>query len=242
MQDKTYKGTTKSIDAYDDQISLWNLVGGNGLKLLQQISDTECLFEKRDRPLSIILSGNSTTLYSICFLRALAMQISQIPTQMLSHQDGLVEFFTPTHADRGYIVEDIEYLDMGIQAKIVQIIQNGRFTQYDLPKKSINTYPVFGAILLTCKDIKRVIPQLTKSVDYVIHIEDLTQGQIRQVIKMRLQYAHVEYENEKVIDKLAVGNSLRTIISVVKLAIVVMLFENRSTLTVKDVLKAREYF
>jgi hypothetical protein len=239
---KNTENQIKYIDAYDDQASLWNLVGGNGLRLLQQIADTECLIEKRDRPVSILLSGTqSTALYSVCYLRAKAMQISKIPAQMLYIKEGMIEFFTPTNPDRGYIIEDIEHLSAGIQPKLLQILQEGHFTQFDPVKKSIDTYPVFGAVLLTCKDIKKVIPQLTKSVDYVIHI-DLTQEQIRQVIKMRLQYAHVEYENEKVIDKLAVGNSLRTIISVVKLAIVVMLFENRSTLTVKDVLKAREYF
>lgn len=93
---------------------------------------------------------------------------------------------------------------------------------------------------MTCKDIKHVIPPLTKTVDYVIHIEDLNRYQIVEIIKMRLRWAHVEYESEKVIDMLATGNSLRMIISVMKMAIVEMLAEGRSCLTAQDVMKARE--
>lgn len=235
------KNQIKSIDAYDDEVSLWQLMG-NGLRLLQQIADTYYINERRERPFSMLLSGRqSTTLYSICFLRAVAMQVSQIPAPLLFHRDGLVEFFTPTHPDRGYIIEDVEHLNLGIQPKIIQILQEGEFTQYDCSRKCNETYPVYGAILMTCKDIKEVIPHITKSVDYVIHIDDLNREQIRQIIKMRLKYANVGYESEKVIDLLATGSSLRMIVSIMRIAYGMMLFENRSVITEQDVLKAREY-
>lgn len=242
MQEKTNKGSVKYIDAYDDEVSLWRLIGGSGLTLLQKISDIYYVNEKRNRPFSIILSGkNSTTLYSVCFLRALAMQISQISAPMLYVRDGLVEFFTPTHADRGYIIEDAEHLNLGIQPKLIQILQGGEFTQYDCSRKCNETYPVFGVIVLTCKDIKEVISHITKTVDYVIRIDDLSREQIREIIKMRLTWANVQYENEKVIDLLAVGNSIRSIVSIMRIAYGIMLFANRSVITEQDVLKAREY-
>ncbi len=116
MQGKTYKGGIKSIDAYDDEASLWHLQGGHGLNFLQKIAETEHLIEKRNCPLSILLAGKqSTTLYSTCFLRALAMEICRIPAQMLFLRGGLVEYFIPSNADSGYIIEDIESLSMGIQ-------------------------------------------------------------------------------------------------------------------------------
>lgn len=242
MQDQTSKGSVKYIDAYEDEVSLWHLIGGNGLKLLQQIADTYYINERRERPLSLLLSGRqSTILYSVCLLRALAMQISQISASMLYVRDGLVEFFTPAHADRGYIIEDVEQFNLGIQPKIIQILQSGEFTQYDCSRKCNETYPVLGVIILTCNDMKEVIPQITKSVDYVIHIDDLNREQIRQIIKMRLKYANVGYESEKVIDLLAAGSSLRMIVSIMRIAYGMMLFENRSFLTEKDVLNAREY-
>lgn len=237
------KNQIRSIDIYDSEASAWNLQGDSKeLKFLRILADTYYLTTKRERPLSIILSGKqSTTLYSLCFLRALAMQISRIPAQMLYVRDGLIEFFTPTHADRGYIVEDVEHLNLGISPKLIQILQDGHFTQYDPCKKSIDSYPVFGIIIFTCKDIKQVIPSITKTVDHIITIEDLTQEQIKQVIKMRLSWANVGYESEKVIDLLAAGNSLRMIVSILRIAYAMMLFENRSVITEQDVLKAREY-
>jgi hypothetical protein len=239
MQDKTYKGSIKCIEAFDDEVSLWHLVGGNGLKLLQQIADTVYLFEKRDRPLSLLLSGRqSAMLYSVCFLRALGMRVSHVQAPMLLHKDGMIEYFTPTDPDKGYIVEDIEYLNPLILPKIIQIIEKGEFAQYDRCDESVKVRPVFGAVLATCKDIKQVNSQITKSVDYVINIEDLTKEQIRQIIKMRLRYANVGYENERVIDMLAAGNSLRMIISVMKIAIIMML--GRSCLKEEDVVTARE--
>lgn len=240
MQDKTYNGTVKSVDEYDSEACLWNLVGGNGLRFLQKLADTDHLIEKRNRPLSILLSGKqSTTLYSTCFLRALAMEISCTPAQML-FRGGLVEYFIPSNADSGYIIENIESLGMANQPHFLQILQTGMFTQYDSCNKSYNTYPVFGIVLMTCKDIKQVIPQITKSADYIINIEDLTKEQVRQIIRMRFKYAHVEYEGDKIIEMLAVGNSLRTIVSIMKMAIVEMLAKGRSCLMEQDVLKARE--
>jgi hypothetical protein len=242
MQEQTNKVSVKYIDTFDDEVSLWHLIGGgNGLKLLQKIADTYYVNEKRDHPFSLLLSGRqSTTLYGVCFLRSLAMQISRISAQMLYVRDGLVELFTPAHADRGFIIEDVEQFNMGIQPKIIQILQDGNFTQYDCSRKCNETYPVFGIIVLTCKDIKEVIPQITKSADYVIHVDDLNREQIRQIIKMRLKYANVGYENEKVIDMLATGSSLRMIVSIMRIAYGMMLFENRSVITEQDVLKARE--
>jgi len=177
----------------------------------------------------------------MCFLRALAMQISQIPAPLLFEKDGLIEFFTPTNPDRGYIIEDIEYLCMGNHPQILQILRTGEFNQFDPVQKSVITYPVSGIILMTCKDIKQVIPPLTKTVDYVVNIEDLSRCQIIGIIKMRLKWSCVEYENERVIDMLATGNSVRMIISVLKIAIIEMLAEGRSCLTAQDVVKAREY-
>lgn len=241
MQNRTYKGTTKSVDSFDDEVSLWNLVGGNGLRLLQQIADTEYLIEKRDRPLSLLLSGRqSAIIYSVCFLRSLAMQVSQIPAPLLFHRDGLVEFFTPSHPDRGYIIEDIDFLNLGIIPKILQIIETGEFNQYDYSRKCVETCPVYGIVIMTCQDIKRVMSHITKSVDHVIHIDDLNREQIREIIKMRLRWAYVEYENENVIDMLATGNSLRPIIAVLKIAIVNMLSGGRSYLTEQDIVGARD--
>lgn len=236
------KHQINNIDLYEDTASIWNSIGGNGLKLLQKIADTYYINDKRNRPFSIILSGKqSTTLYSLCFLRTLAMQISQISASMLYVRDGLAEFFTPTHADRGYILEDVEHLNLGIQPKLIQILQDGKFSQYDSCKKVVESFPVYGVILMTCKDIKEVIPQITKSVDHLIHIDDLNREQICEIIKMRLSWANVQYENEKVIDLLAAGNSLRTIVSILRIAYAMMLFENRSVITEQDVLEAREY-
>lgn len=231
----------RSVDEYDDEASLWHLQGGHGLNFLQKLADTDHLIEKRNRPLSILLSGKqSTSLYSTCFLRALAMEISQVPASLLYMRDGLVEFFTPSNPDMGYIIENIEDLSMGVQPKLIQILQNGQFTQYDACKKSFDLYPVWGIVILTCKDIKKVNSEVAKAVDYIVNNEDLNKSQIFDIIKMRLRYAHVECEDEKVIEMLAAGHSLRTIINILKMAIVIMLAEARSCLMEQDIVKARE--
>ncbi len=220
---------------------MWNVIGGNGLRFLRTLADTVDAMEKSNRPLSIILNGrNSTTLYSICFLRSLAMEISQIPAPLLFPKDRLYEFFTPSDADRGYIVEDAEHIRPENQTQILEILQKGEFNHYDPCHKDILSYPVLGIILLTCKDIKQVSPPLTKTVDYVVNIEDLSRCQIIEIIKMRLKWASVGYDHERVIEMLAAGTSLRMIISVIKMAIVMMLAEGRSCLTAQDVVKARE--
>jgi len=235
------KNSIKCIDIFDDEVSLYNLLGGNGLRLLQKIADTYHMIEERDRPLSIILNGkNSTTLYSICFLRSLAMEISRIPAPLLFPKDRLYEFFTPSDEDSGYIIEDAEHIRPENQTQILEILQKGEFNHYDPCHKDILSYPVLGIIFLTCKDIKQVFPPLTKAVDYVVNIDDLNRCQIIDIIKMRLKWASVGYDNERVIEMLAAGTSLRMIISIIKMAIVMMLAERRSCLTAQDVVKARE--
>lgn len=235
------KNQIKCIDIFDDEVSLYNLLGGKGLRFLQKIADTYHLIEKRDHPLSLILAGrNSTTLYSICFLRSLAMEISQIPAPLLFPKDRLYEFFTPSDEDSGYIIEDAEHIRPENQTQILEILQKGEFNHYDPCHKDILSYPVLGIILLTCKDIKQVFPPLTKAVDYVVNIDDLNRCQIIEIIKMRLKWASVGYDNERVIEMLAAGTSLRMIISIIKMAIVMMLAERRSCLTAQDVVKARE--
>ena len=241
MQDKTNISEVKSIDSFDAEVSLWNLVGGKGLNLLKKIADTEHMVD-RDRPLSIILAGSGRNLYAQSFLRSQAMDISQTSSRALDFRNALVEFFTPSHADRGYIIDDINRMSTDVVSKVVQIMRTGEFKQYESCNRSTSLYPVFGAVVLTIKSFNHIPMQLLKVSDYCILLNPLNKEQVKQVIRMRLKYAGIEYENEEVIEMLALGDDLRSIIYVLKLAAVIMLSDNRTCLKVKDLEQTKDHF
>ena len=230
------------LDTFDD-VSLYQLIPsgtGMGLSLLKTIVDS--VLNGRAKVSSLLLVGKTAlTTHSVAFLRALATEnYNQTYAAMFSAPHDIYTFFCSEPHD-GYIINSIHNVGTSAQYFLCQILKEQEFSPYNYMEQKHDTYDVPGIIVMTTRDLKKVPEPIVKNVTHVVELENYTASQLELVILQRLKYAHIDYEDESVLQEIVKygRNELEKSIMFMRCCIAVMQSDyGRQTLGKEDVIRA----
>ncbi len=230
-----------NLDTFEE-VSLWQMIPsgkGMGQSLLKTLVDS--VHNGNAKLKSLLITGKEgLRTHASAFIRALGIDnYNQIDGSMLHPASGLVQFFN-TDKYQAYMITNAEKITPVVQLPICHILTKQQFSLYNFMKEGSDVFDVPGVIVMTTTNISKVADPILDCFDHIVEIEDYTTGQLELIILQRLKYAHIEYENEYVLNNIVrYGNhNLNQSIRFMKCCIAVMQAEGRQMLTPDDVIKA----
>lgn len=247
MNKNTENKQILSVDRFDEEISLWQLIpcgSGRGTTHLRLIADSILNNNQPlqpTKPLSLLLhgKGGAKKTHASAFLRAIGIDsANRIPAGMLYSLRDMSEYFDSAEA---HIITEIDDMHPMLHMNIDSIIEKGEFTTYKYQNEK-ECHPVTVHVILTANDISDVSPLIVQMVNHVVRLESYTKEQLKLVLIQRLKYCGIESDiSEKTLD-LLIGDAepltLYALIRVLKVAITVMLADSRRIMTDTDIRKA----
>ena len=229
------------LDTFGD-VSLFQMIpsgSGMGLSHLKTLVDSVLIGNAKLN--SLLLAGKAgLKTHSSAFLRGLGIDdYNLIDCSLLNHNHDLHSFFCLQNY-AGYVITNIEVANNTVQYHLPRIIKTQIFNAYNYMEKCFDAYDVTGMIIMTTKKVKEVPQCISSIADHIVEIENFTREQLELVILQRLKYAHIDYQDESVLQNI-VGygrHDLNQCIRFLKCSIAVMQAEGRQVLTVEDVEKA----
>jgi len=247
MNKNTENKQILSVDRFDEEISLWQLIpcgSGRGTTHLRLIADSILNNNQPSvptKPLSLLLhgKGGAKKTHASAFLRAIGIDsVNRIPAGMLYSLRDLTEYFDSAEA---CIITEIDDMPPMLHLVIDSIIEKGEYLTCNFRNEK-ECHPVMVPVILTANDITDVPPLIVQMVNHVVRLENYTKEQVKLVLVQRLKYCGIESAiSEKTLD-LMIGDAepltLYALIRVLKVAITVMLADTRRIMTDFDIRKA----
>ena len=237
---KQERQQTIDLDTFDD-VSLWQMMPsgtGRGKSLLRVIVDS--VFNGNAKLNSLLIAGkDGLQTHGSAFIRALGIEnYNQIDGSLLNSSSGLVQFFCSEN-NEAYLVTNSEKLVPAIQRPIVSILKKQKFSLYNFLKEGADVFDVPGFVVMTSRDIEKVAEPVLERIDHIVELEDYTPQQLELIVLQRLRYAHIEMENDNILqDIVKYGrNNLKQSIRFLKTCIAVMLAGGRRELLQEDIQK-----
>ena len=249
MKKSTQKKIITDISAFDETISLYNLLaGGSGKgiillrKLVDQIQNDNYENVNSNSPPIILITGREgKSVTAKSFLRALGIEETrQIQACFIEGESYLVAFFQNSNANIGYIIHHIEKLQEGLLSNLWQILEERKLRMFNFLSGQEEVHRINGIVILTSSDIKKVSQPVVDVINFVVQLEPYTQEQLELIVLQRLMCSGINYENEEVLKSVVeYGNrNLRDIIRFLRTCYILMRADGRDKLMLSDIEKA----
>lgn len=240
-----------SLDQFDETVSLYQLISpgaGRGLSHLKTIANSilHNPDQQQRKPLSLLIVGKQgCRTHGRSFIRALGLEdISESHGHFLNAPTNAVhDYFNPLLPAQSYLISNIDTLYTSVQKTLYEIITKGEYDGYDYQRRTKEIVFVYCPVIMTASDISKIPGYFKENIDHIVSLEEYTDQQLELVVLQRLKYCGIDYDEEKVLSLIvAYGHKdLHKIVRLLKSSITVMMSENRTTLTVKDVKKVMGY-
>jgi hypothetical protein len=240
---KTTKQEIKSIDEFNQHLSLWNIITGGkqyGQIFLQKLIDqiqTDKFCNPTFKYPSILITGKTgKKTIANAFLRSLCLSTKLIPALYFTTASSAPQFFTDSR-DAGYIISDVEQLNIPVQNIIYTILKYQKYILYNYLSEVEENYEVGGIIILTAKDIKKVGSPILESVTHTVQLEPHNNQQLELIILQILKFTNQPFEKDEIVKKIVEYGSgeIKKCIKLLKNSIVVMRSGSKEKLMMKDV-------
>jgi len=232
------------LSLFEESVSLYQLVpAGDGYAsiLLRQIVEYILIRRPRKLPTLLILGHEGKRTHALAFLRALAIEdVRVIPAELLQPVAGITSFFHGSHRDSGFVITDVDSLLHSVTLNIHEILQKRECRWYDYLKAGQDVCTVRGVLVLAAESREDVPSSILRFVDYTIELGTYTLAQRFQIVRQRLAYAGVKYENEATIRRIIKAGRVRLhrIIPFLRVCLTRLGAEERNTLREEDVIYA----
>ena len=240
----TKKQEIKSIDEYNQHLSLWNIISGGRQhgqiflqKLIDQIQTDKFCNPHFIYPSILIVGKTGKKTIANAFLRSLCIEkYKHIPALYFTMSNSSAHFFT-SYKDAGYVLSDIENLDTHVENIIYNIIKFQKYILYNYLSEGEETYHVNGVLILTATDINKVGSPIRESITHTIQLKKHNSQQLELIIFQILKFTNLPIENDEIVKKIVeLGNGeIRKCIKLLKNSYVVMRSGGRGKLLLKDV-------
>ena len=231
------------LDEYDN-LSLWQMIGAGDGKALQKLRTivnslmNSHPIRESAKPLSLLISGEAgKRTHGHAFLRALGCEDIRVsPAAVFCSSSDLVDFFSNSTPDTGYVIFDLHSIPGGALKKLFEILHNGELSVTDFRREKI-VYPVMGVVIMTMRDRMKLPLYLQECFTYSVELGKYTEQQKELIALQRLKYANIEMETEDILRSLQVlsQEDLRKIVNLLDASITVMMADGRQVLTNTDV-------
>ena len=242
MKKQQVKQPVIDLDTFQD-VSLYQLIPsgqGFGQAMLKIFVDS--VLNGNGKLTSLLITGKEgLATHASAFLRALGIDnYNQIDASMLYNNHDLYIFFC-AQIYQGYIITNVENVMPTSQFHLCEILKKQVFSPYNYMAKEIDIHDVPGLVIMTAKDRKKVPKSVIDCIDYVVELEDYSiPEQLELIILQRLKYAHIDYEDECVLQEIVKygRNNLNQGIQFMRYCVAVMQSEGRNKLLKEDVIRA----
>ena len=235
--------TQVRLDEYDN-LSLWQMIpagDGKALQKLKAIVNSTMNSHpviQGNKPLSILLSGEAgKRTYGHAFLRSMGCEdIRFSPAAVFCSTPDLVDFFSNSSSDTGFVIFDLHSVPGGALKKLFEILHNGELAMTDFRREK-TVYPVFGTIVMTMKDRMKLPLYLQECFTYSVCLDKYTKQQKELIVLQRLKYANIEMETDEILRSLLVlsQEDIRKMVCLLGTSVMVMMADGRQILTNSDV-------
>ncbi len=189
---------------FEEEVSLWNLVlPGNGA-VRRQFEDIIDSLENRYYhtvpPLTVLIVGKEgKKLHAAALLRALDKTvIKSAPARYFIEKEDVSSLLRYSESYMGYIVSDFEPLNHLNYKLLNEIITEGTYTIWDNHKKSLISYFVNNPIIVTAEETSLVPECMLQKFQHIVFLQDYTSQQIRRIIRQRIDYCRLDYDDHVV--------------------------------------------
>lgn len=240
--EKIEKQLIRSLDEFNEDISLWQLLStkGSGLKTLKLIVDAELNTKiGRNKPLTLLITGAyGKRTHARAFLRALGIEnINEIPANLLNWSKNLIDFFHESNPSDGYVITDFQNLGEASKFNLYQILTTGKFQQFKSFSPGKDIYSATGIIVMTATKKELVSEHLFRNIEYHVEIGELNQELITLATLQRIKYSNLTYESEEVLSSIVEhghGN-INLIVKFLQMCFLLLRKQNENQITMKIV-------
>jgi hypothetical protein len=242
MKKQTKQQPVIDLDTFED-VSLYQMIpsgAGMGQAMLKVFIDS--VHNGSGKLNSLLITGKEgLATHASAFHMALGVEsINQIDASMFNAPHDIYIFFC-AQGYQGYTVTNVENISTPAQYYLCQILKEQRFSPYNYMEKMHDIYDVPGLVIMTANNREDVPKSVIGCINYVVEIENYTPEQLELIILQRLKYAHIEYEDEYILQEVVKygDNELDKSIRFLRVCIAVMQSDyGRQVLLKEDVIKA----
>lgn len=233
--------------AYNQHVNLFTMIGGghqHSQVFLQQLVDSihhdKFCCQEYKFP-SILLTGKEGSgkrTYAYSYLNSLCLDdIRYIDCSLFGPSPMAISYFSG-NTDSGYIVYNIENLDVRCTQILQQVVRCRYFELFNYLQKEKTVFKVQGPVVLITSDLSRVNSSIVDSVSHILPVDVfIDQEQLKLVVLQRLHHSSIKVQDDNMLgDIIQYGHGhLPRIFSFLRDCCVIMKSAGRDTLQWDDV-------
>ena len=246
---KKVKQKGVSLANIDGHVHLWNIRStgsGKAVSFLKTIVDSI----HHDNPSSedyvyptILITGNEGKATNVnALINSLAMNdLDYRECEGEYFDNGIYSrpFFKDSSCDTVYVINNIDRLKGTSGYILWEFIKHKKHTFQNWNNGDKDCVHLHGLLVMTTSDTKNISPSVLKEIDYIIDIESCSALQQEEIVKQRLDFSDVAYEDKAVEMIVKVTNkTVSKCIDLLKRSFVIMRADGRDKLSLKDVERA----
>ena len=235
--------TQVRLDEYRN-LSLWQMIpagDGKALQMLKAVVNSllnSHPVRESNKPLSLLISGDAgKRTHAKAFLKSMGCEDIRVsPAAVFCSNNDLVEFFSNSSPDTGYVIFDLHSVPGGALKKLFEILHDGELSIIDLRREKI-VHPIFGVIIMTMRDKMKLPIYLKECFTHIIALDKYTEQQKELIALQRLKYSNIQLESDEVLRTLSLYGKpyLNSLIRLLNVSITIMMSDGRNVLTNSDV-------